>query len=188
MDTFSRTQSPKDSLHVANGRTYRDLAVVKNTAWQRLKARAAGIPSEGLAADLNRFRFLLLQLLVSDSGYIALILVVACAFRMGSPPEPPVPHEGPMPSNERSQTPSTKIPKRRSAITAWGFEAAVLAGALGSFAAIIVILLIYNGQESPVWQYSINLNSLVAILSTILRAALMVPVAECMPLIDCNWS
>ena len=162
--------------------------MVKNTALQRLKARAAGIPSEGLAADLNRFRFLLLQLLVSDSAYIALILVVACAFRMGSPPKPPGLHEGPLPSDEHSRAPLTKVAKRRSAITAWGFEAAVLAGALGSFAAIIVILSIYNGQESPVWQYSINLNSLVAILSTILRAALMVPVAECMPLIDCNWS
>lgn len=73
---------------------------------------------------------------------------------------------------------SNKI-SRTTAIKPWAFEVVVLVLALGAFAAIVVVLWIYNGEESPAWQYSINLNSLVAILSTVLRAALMVPVAEC---------
>jgi len=63
-------------------------------------------------------------------------------------------------------------------IAAWSSEALLLVAAIASLAGIIAILWIYNGEESPAWQYSINLNSLVAVLSTTLRAALMITVAE----------
>ncbi|KAK5658337.1 hypothetical protein OQA88_2313 [Cercophora sp. LCS_1] len=82
--------------------------------------------------------------------------------------------------------PSNRVPKR-VALKPWAFEVLVLGIALGSFAAIIVVLWLFNGEESPAWRYSINLNSLVAILSTVLRAALMIPVAESISQMKWIW-
>lgn len=91
---------------------------------------------------------------------------------MGNPPSPRLPKIS-------SQNASPDRVPRVNAIKPWAFEVAVLGLALGAFATIVVILWVFNGEQSPAWRYSINLNSLVAILSTVLRAALMVPVAAC---------
>lgn len=50
--------------------------------------------------------------------------------------------------------------------------------AVGLIAAIISILAHFDGQMKPEWRYSINLNTFVALLSTIARALILVTVAE----------
>jgi hypothetical protein len=50
--------------------------------------------------------------------------------------------------------------------------------AIGAFLAIVTILAVYNNEEQPAWKYSLNINTLVAILSTLLRASLVVIVEE----------
>lgn len=62
--------------------------------------------------------------------------------------------------------------------TAWWKEMLSLLVAVGAMVAIVVILVMYNGQEQPSWRHSINLSTLVAILSTLLRALMVVVVEE----------
>jgi hypothetical protein len=50
--------------------------------------------------------------------------------------------------------------------------------ATGAFLAIVTILAVYDNEEQPAWKYSLNLNTLVAILSTLMRASLVVIVEE----------
>lgn len=63
-------------------------------------------------------------------------------------------------------------------IVAWWQEILCFTFAAVAFAAIAVILAKYNGQEQPDWKYSLNLSTLVAILSTLLRASMVVVVEE----------
>jgi hypothetical protein len=67
---------------------------------------------------------------------------------------------------------------RLSLVTVWWAETISLLMAIGAFLAIVTILAVYDNQEQPAWKYSLNLNTLVAILSTLLRASLVVIVEE----------
>ncbi|KAK6082490.1 hypothetical protein SCUP234_04329 [Seiridium cupressi] len=60
----------------------------------------------------------------------------------------------------------------------WTWEFLSLLVAIGLMAATIGILAHFEGQKVPDWPFSINLNTLVALLSTIQRAAMLVAVAE----------
>lgn len=62
--------------------------------------------------------------------------------------------------------------------SAWWQEIVSFLFAATFFVAIAIILAKYNGQEQPDWKYSLNLSTLVAILSTLLRASLVVVVEE----------
>ena len=61
---------------------------------------------------------------------------------------------------------------------AWWQEIVSFLFAAATFVAIAVILAKYNGQEQPDWKYSLNLSTLVAILSTLFRASMVVVVEE----------
>lgn len=50
--------------------------------------------------------------------------------------------------------------------------------AVGLVVAIVSILGHFDGQTEPDWRYSINLNTLVALLSTVVRALILVTVSE----------
>jgi hypothetical protein len=62
-------------------------------------------------------------------------------------------------------------------LAAWWTEVAALAGATAALIAIVTTLARYNNKEQPNWKGAINLNTLIAILSTLMRAC-MVVVAE----------
>jgi hypothetical protein len=53
---------------------------------------------------------------------------------------------------------------------AWWFEIASLIVAIAALVAIVVTLAEYDKKEQPGWKHTINLNTLIAILSTLLRA------------------
>lgn len=57
-------------------------------------------------------------------------------------------------------------------------ETASLVIATAAFIAIIVTMVEYNGKEQPAWKYAINLNTLIAILSTLLRACMVIVTEE----------
>lgn len=61
---------------------------------------------------------------------------------------------------------------------AWTLEMLSALLAVGVVVAIISILAHFNGQTTPVWRYSINLNTLVALLSTVARALVLITVSE----------
>jgi hypothetical protein len=69
--------------------------------------------------------------------------------------------------------------KRNSAsvLNTWWFEFASLSAAIAALIAIVITMAEYDSKEQPEWKYSINLNTLIAVLATMLRAC-MVVVAE----------
>ncbi|PHH71499.1 hypothetical protein CDD80_5234 [Ophiocordyceps camponoti-rufipedis] len=60
----------------------------------------------------------------------------------------------------------------------WFPEIAALFAAAALVAAIVIILLGFDGQQLPQWPYSINLNTLIALLTLCLRTALALVAAE----------
>lgn len=67
---------------------------------------------------------------------------------------------------------------RISLLTAWWREVVSLAIATAAFIAIIVTMVKYNKKEQPTWKHAINLNTLIAILSTLLRACMVLVIEE----------
>lgn len=65
-----------------------------------------------------------------------------------------------------------------SILRSWWLEGLAIAISLLLLAAIVVVLFRFDGKEQPGWPYWINLNTIVATLSTILRAQLLLVAAE----------
>lgn len=65
-----------------------------------------------------------------------------------------------------------------STLRIWYLEVLSISLAFGSLASIIIILSIHQGRPLPQWPSFVSINSLVAIFSAILKAALVMPVAE----------
>jgi len=60
----------------------------------------------------------------------------------------------------------------------WAFETVSSSLAIGFVVAIVVILPAFNGKETPHWSGSFNLNAVLALLSTFLRALLVLLAAR----------
>lgn len=61
----------------------------------------------------------------------------------------------------------------------WWLEMAASLLALSMFAAIFGTVYPYQGKPLPQWRYSITINTLVAIYSEIMKAAMMLVIGEC---------
>ncbi|KAJ8113871.1 hypothetical protein OPT61_g4102 [Boeremia exigua] len=70
---------------------------------------------------------------------------------------------------------------------AWGFEIATIILAGGLMVAIAVLLASYDGKPTPDWGVNLNLNALLALLSTILRAALVIIIAQVISQRKWDW-
>ncbi|KAK0732165.1 hypothetical protein B0H67DRAFT_640464 [Lasiosphaeris hirsuta] len=60
----------------------------------------------------------------------------------------------------------------------WKWEILAVFVAGGSIAAIIFLLVYFDGRRVPEWPYTINLTTLVSIIMTVFKAALLATVAE----------
>ncbi|KAK7753333.1 hypothetical protein SLS62_004623 [Diatrype stigma] len=69
----------------------------------------------------------------------------------------------------------------------WGWEIFSLALALAMLIAIIVLLVVYQGQRMPDWGESLNLNTILALLSTFLRGLLVIVMAEVLSQAKWSW-
>lgn len=74
---------------------------------------------------------------------------------------------------EKQRHDATNDRYRWSLIGVWASELLVLLAAIGMMITIAAVLQRYHGQEQPSWKYSLNLTTLVAILSTLLRISLV---------------
>lgn len=63
-------------------------------------------------------------------------------------------------------------------LTTWWLEIVSLSLAMAALVAIAVIMSEYHKKEQPAWKYTINLNTLIAILSALLRVCMVVVVEE----------
>lgn len=68
--------------------------------------------------------------------------------------------------------------ERRNPLKDWAYELLSMTVAIGLLIAIILILRRFEDKEQPKWPHELTLNSVIAILSTILRALLASIIAE----------
>ncbi|KAI1498329.1 hypothetical protein F5X99DRAFT_394002 [Biscogniauxia marginata] len=69
----------------------------------------------------------------------------------------------------------------------WIFEGVLALVAVGIMAAIYLILASFDRHTAPDWPLSININTLVALLSTIMRACMMAAVSEIISQVKWTW-
>ena len=85
---------------------------------------------------------------------------------------PPLLHvcpEAKLPIQQQGHSPKSK---RKSILKEWWLEIALLIFSIWLFLAIVILLTQYDKQPMPSWSFHLNLNSMVAILSTLLRSSL----------------
>lgn len=81
-------------------------------------------------------------------------------------------------STNLRETPVVEGREKRRIWRYWSFSFFALSIASALLISIIVILVKYDGQQLPHWPFSININTLVALLSTIYRASIVVVLAD----------
>jgi hypothetical protein len=69
----------------------------------------------------------------------------------------------------------------------WSLETLAIAFAIGLIASIGSVLAVYDGKPVPDWGANLNLNALLALLSTILRAILVIIVAQIISQRKWDW-
>ncbi|KAI5925168.1 hypothetical protein F4810DRAFT_661303 [Camillea tinctor] len=69
----------------------------------------------------------------------------------------------------------------------WSWELFTLGLSFASMSAIIAVLVHFNGQPFPQWPYEITLNTLVALLATILRASMADVICQVISQIKWAW-
>ncbi|KAI0380397.1 hypothetical protein F5Y04DRAFT_97592 [Hypomontagnella monticulosa] len=77
--------------------------------------------------------------------------------------------------------------RRHHVFRFWVWEIVSVFVSFGLIAATFSILSNYNEKKVPEWPLSINLNTLVALISTIMRAAMLVGVAEVISQTKWSW-
>ena len=80
--------------------------------------------------------------------------------------------------NTKSEQSLASLRRSRGPLVSWWLEGLATVVSLVLLAAIMAILYHFDGKEQPDWPYWINLNTVVATLSTILRAQLLLVAAE----------
>ncbi|KAK7957868.1 hypothetical protein PG988_012716 [Apiospora saccharicola] len=91
-------------------------------------------------------------------------------------------HHGGLP-----ERPSPSPPRHHIILRYWQWEIACLAVSVVLIGAIVSILCHYEGQQMPRWPFSINLNTLIALLATILRTTMLVAAAEVISQAKWDW-
>ena len=69
-----------------------------------------------------------------------------------------------------------------SVLYGWKLEILSYLVAIVALAAIFITLIIHQGRPLPQWPHLISINALISIFTSIFKAALIMPVGECMPL------
>ncbi|KAI0897157.1 hypothetical protein F4806DRAFT_464291 [Annulohypoxylon nitens] len=82
---------------------------------------------------------------------------------------------------------ATAALRRHHVFRFWRWEIASLIVAFGLIVATYSVLSHYNGHRLPEWPFSINLNTLIALISTFIRATMLVCVAEVISQTKWHW-
>jgi hypothetical protein len=85
------------------------------------------------------------------------------------------------------QDPARDSLETQHKFTAWAFELAMLVISLLSFATIITVLTIEDGRKLSSWKFYFSLNTVIAALGTLWRAASTFGVGACLGQLKWNW-
>src|SRR5207247_7320122 len=69
----------------------------------------------------------------------------------------------------------------------WKWEILDISLAACAIAAIIFLLVYFDGQQIPDWPYIINLTTLVSVITRIFKAAFLAAVGEIISEMKCSW-
>ncbi|RLL95683.1 hypothetical protein CFD26_104288 [Aspergillus turcosus] len=83
--------------------------------------------------------------------------------------------------------PPTEREKTRWSLWDWSWELGACLVAIITLAGIIVVLRIYDGKTQPNWPAGINLNAIVALLVTLMKAAMATYIAEALSQLKWSW-
>jgi hypothetical protein len=83
--------------------------------------------------------------------------------------------------------PATDQEKIRWSLRAWSWELAACVVAILTLVGIIVVLRIYDGKTQPNWPAGINLNAIIALLTTLMKAAMATYIAEALSQLKWTW-
>ncbi|KAF2402164.1 hypothetical protein EJ06DRAFT_528284 [Trichodelitschia bisporula] len=90
-------------------------------------------------------------------------------------------------SKRTEKGPAPSSGKKSPSLKGWWTEAGILLLGFSLLAAIMSVLATYHGKVQPKWKYRINLNTLAAVMSTILRACLVSVVEEVISQLKWYW-
>ncbi|GIK00947.1 hypothetical protein Aspvir_004977 [Aspergillus viridinutans] len=77
--------------------------------------------------------------------------------------------------------------KIRWSLWDWSWELAACLVAILTLASIIVVLRMYDGKTQPNWPAGINLNAIIALLTTLMKAAMATYIAEALSQLKWTW-
>jgi hypothetical protein len=83
--------------------------------------------------------------------------------------------------------PPTDGEKIRWSLWDWSWELAACLVAILTLSAIIVVLRMYDGKTQPNWPAGINLNAIIALLTTLMKAAMATYIAEALSQLKWTW-
>jgi hypothetical protein len=86
-----------------------------------------------------------------------------------------------------SELPIRPGPKVESSVSWWMFEAVAWILSAVTLAVIIITVAMTDGKPLPTWPMNVTLNSFVSFMSTLMKAAATVPVAECISQLKWLW-
>jgi len=69
----------------------------------------------------------------------------------------------------------------------WILEWASLTLAMAALATIGIVLLVYRQRNQADWKYSISLNTVLSVLATLMKGAMMLPVGSCLGQLKWAW-
>lgn len=100
------------------------------------------------------------------------------------------PSGNPNPQPEKGAKPIARKSRnsfKHTCTSCWIWEILALLVSFLALTMIVLILYLYQGRSLVDWPYAITMNSLIAILSTIMKAALFVPVAASVSQAKWDW-
>lgn len=90
--------------------------------------------------------------------------------------------------SEKTSKPGRRTERwSRFATDRWIWELCAMLMSLSSLVAIVLVLRLHDGRPLPDWPFSITINSLVSIFSTIMGFTLLVPIAEGISQAKWHW-
>ncbi|KAF9877503.1 monoamine oxidase n [Colletotrichum karsti] len=76
---------------------------------------------------------------------------------------------------------------RLATLKQWAFELVTLFISVAAFVFMVILMMAVNEKPQPAWAYVVNINTLVAIFTTLLRAAVVLITAEVMGQAKWSW-